>query len=120
MTVMSLFTPCPRIKRQAFCPFGIFPFLMISSVPDTSVTLLMKNATSILVSVFTEMISPRQRDVNRFSIMFHPLTFPIFYGKLNVLESVNGRIAFALFLRSFGYAVSRSALPYETRHFYRK
>ena len=74
---------------------------MISSVPDTSVTLLMKNATSILVSVFTEMISPRQRDVNRFSIMFHPLTFPIFYGKLNVLESVNGRIAFALFLRSF-------------------
>ena len=29
-------------------PFGIFPFLMISSVPDTSAIILMKNATSIL------------------------------------------------------------------------
>ena len=54
MTVMSFFTPCPRKKCQASYPFGIFPFGMSSSVPETSGILLMKNATSIYVSIYNE------------------------------------------------------------------
>ncbi len=48
MTVMPLFASCPGTRFQVSYPFGIFPFLMISYVPDTSVIILMKNATSIL------------------------------------------------------------------------
>ena len=48
MTVMPFFTSCPRIRIQAPYPFGIFPFLMISSAPETSVIILLKHATSIL------------------------------------------------------------------------
>ncbi len=48
MTVMPFLAACPRIRRQAPYPFGIFPFLMTSSAPDTSIIILMKNATSIL------------------------------------------------------------------------
>ena len=48
MTVIPFLAACPRIRLQAPYPFGIFPFLMISSVPDTSAIILMKNATSIL------------------------------------------------------------------------
>jgi len=68
MTVMPLLMSCPRTGVQATHPFGIFPFLMSSSVPDTSVTLLMKNATSIYVSVFKAIITPRHNDVNQFGI----------------------------------------------------
>lgn len=49
----------PKNKNSGFYSFGIFPFPMSSSVPDTSVTLLMKNATSIYVSVFKQIITPR-------------------------------------------------------------
>ena len=66
MTVMPLFTSCPGTKLQALRPFGIFPFLMSSSVPDTSVILLMKNATSISVSVFRKIITPAGDAVNSF------------------------------------------------------
>ena len=67
ITVIPFLAACPRIRLQAPYPFGIFPFLMISSVPDTSVTLLMKNATSIYVSVLKEIITPDYRVVNLFS-----------------------------------------------------
>ena len=66
MTVMPLFTSCPGTELQALRPFGIFPFLMSSSVPDTSVILLMKNATSISVSVFRKIITPAGDTVNSF------------------------------------------------------
>lgn len=51
MTVMAFFTPCPRTRVQAPPPFGILSFQMNSSVPDTSFILLIKNATSIHVSI---------------------------------------------------------------------
>ena len=66
MTVMPLFTACPGTKLQALRPFGIFPFQTSSSVPDTSVILLMKNATSISVSVFKKIITPAGNTVNCF------------------------------------------------------
>ena len=47
MTVIPFLAACPRIRLQAPYPFGIFPFPVSSAVPDTSVIVLMKNATSI-------------------------------------------------------------------------
>ena len=66
MTVIPLFTACPGTKLQALCPFGIFPFLMSSPAPGTSVTLLMKNATSISVSIFKKIITLAGGAVNCF------------------------------------------------------
>ena len=67
----------------------------------------MKNATSISVSVFNEIITPPYGDVNRFEVHFcktlNSLTFPLYYDKLKVLQSVNDRTSFALFLRNFKY-----------------
>jgi len=66
MTVMPLFTPCPGTKLQALSPFGIFPFQAASHVPGTSAVLLMKNATSISVSIFKKIITPAGKAVNCF------------------------------------------------------
>ncbi len=44
MTVIQLLTEQPGYATSGMHPFGIFPFLPVSSVPATSVGVLIKNA----------------------------------------------------------------------------
>ena len=70
MTVMPLFATRPGTKLQAPYPFGIFPFLMSSTVPDTSAIILLKNATSILPFIhIKKIITPGRHAVNCFAVI---------------------------------------------------